>query len=50
MRTVLLVLAVICCLVAAAFDFGAFDSSDPHVVGWIAVGLAAFAGSFLVRD
>ena len=51
MRTVLLIAAVIVFLIAALLGFDVFSTDgDPHLVGWLGVGLACFAGSFLVHD
>lgn len=50
LSNVLLIAAVACVLIAAAFDFGAIDSSDPHVLGWVALGLAFGFGSKLAVE
>jgi hypothetical protein len=46
-RTVLLVVAVVCFAVVALLGFGVF--SGAHLLGWLGVGLAAFAGAFLTE-
>lgn len=45
----LLVVAIVLFLLAAIFDFGWFgaDSSDPHTLGLVALGLGAFAGAHI---
>ena len=46
MNLLLLVLAILCELIAALIGFDVFDSSQ--ILGWISLGLAFFAASFLV--
>ncbi len=45
MNLILLVLAIICFAIAALLGFGTF--SGAHILGWLSLGLALFAGSFL---
>lgn len=47
MRLVLLIAAIVLFLIAAMLDFGIFDTSSPHVLGWTALGLTALAASLL---
>lgn len=46
MNLLLLVVAVVCFILATLFLFGV--ASVTHPMGWLALGLACFAGSFLV--
>ncbi len=45
MSSILLAVAVVCFAVAAFLGFGVFHGS--HILGWVALGLVAFSGSFL---
>lgn len=48
MQKILLAAAVIFFLIFTFLGFGAFHSSDPHMWGWLGLGLLSFAGSFLL--
>lgn len=48
MKTVLVVLALICAVVVAFIGFDVVTNT--HVVGWLGASLALFFGSLLVPD
>lgn len=49
MRIALIVVALVCALIAAAFGFDLVSSnSDPHVLGWLSLSCASFFGASLV--
>jgi len=48
MNLLVLVLAILCFAVATLLGFGVF--SGEHILGWLALGLAFFAASFLVPE
>lgn len=52
MRTILIILAVICALVATVLGFGFLDDADwqEDVLGWLALSLTFFFAAHLPLD